>query len=170
MIIDLASVGKIAKEIAVEFDPAQIDLEGEDAKLESKVEFSGQTQLVDGKAHVRGKVTADILLNCTRCLEPVPESIEVVFDDTFVDAKDEPKADEFEVGSDELDESLVTDGKIDVTEVVREQLLLALPEQIFCREGCKGLCPKCGVNLNLIDCKCADDEIDPRWAALKNLN
>ncbi|MEO7658752.1 MAG: DUF177 domain-containing protein, partial [Pyrinomonadaceae bacterium] len=74
-----------------------------------------------------------------------------------------------EVSDEALDESLVEDGKIDMAEVVREQLLLVQPEQIFCREDCKGLCPQCGANLNLIDCKCADDDIDPRWAALKNL-
>jgi uncharacterized protein len=68
-----------------------------------------------------------------------------------------------------LDESLVENGLIDTAEVVREQILLAIPDQVFCREDCKGLCPKCGANLNLIDCKCSDDDIDPRWAALRNL-
>jgi uncharacterized protein len=52
---------------------------------------------------------------------------------------------------------------------VREQILLNLPEQVFCKEDCKGLCQKCGANRNLIDCKCDSDETDPRWAALKNL-
>jgi uncharacterized protein len=87
----------------------------------------------------------------------------------FVDSADEDVNAEAEVSDDALDESPVADGRIDMAEVVREQLLLAMPEQIFCREDCLGLCPKCGSNLNLIDCKCADDEIDPRWAALKNL-
>jgi len=93
-----------------------------------------------------------------------------VFDDIFVDVREEPNSDEIEVGLDELDESLVIDGKIDIAEVVREQILLALPAQVFCGDDCKGLCPKCGANQNLIDCKCADKEIDPRWAALRNLN
>lgn len=169
MIIDLASVGKIAKKIAVVFDPAEVDLEGENAELNGPIQFAGETQLVNGKAHVRGKLTADASLICTRCLESVQHQIDVTFDDVFVDATEEPRVDEKEVGSDDLDESFV-DGKIDMAEVVREQLLLALPDQIYCREDCKGLCPKCGANRNLIDCKCADNEIDPRWAALKNLN
>ena len=74
-----------------------------------------------------------------------------------------------EVTIEDLDESPVPGGEIDLKEVVREQIMLALPEQVFCKDDCKGLCPKCGANGNLIDCKCADDEIDPRWAALKNL-
>ncbi|MGH7783338.1 MAG: DUF177 domain-containing protein, partial [Candidatus Binatia bacterium] len=55
-------------------------------------------------------------------------------------------------------------------EVVREQILLDLPDQVFCTENCRGLCPKCGANRNLIDCKCEEDNVDPRWAALNNLN
>lgn len=170
MIIDLSSVGKVAKEIKVSFEPSEIDLEGENVSLQGKTEFSGETQLLDGKAHVRGKIQASVLLNCTRCLEPLKDQIGVQFDDIFVDAIDGADRDEIEVSADDLDESQVADGKINIAEVVREQILLALPEQIFCKYDCKGLCPKCGANRNLIDCKCAVSEIDPRWAALKNLN
>ncbi len=170
MIIDLASVGKIAKALVIAFDPGEIDLEGENANLVGKAEFAGETQRVDGKAHIRGRIGADLLLNCTRCIELVAKHIDISFEDVFVDAVNEPRTHEIEVGSEDLDESFVIDGKVDIAEVVREQLLLDLPEQIFCKEDCKGLCPKCGENLNLIDCKCADNEIDPRWAALRNLN
>lgn len=169
MIIDLDSVGKIAKSIAIAFDPAEIDLEGENVKLKGAAEFTGESQLVNDKAHIRGKTSADILLNCARCLEPVEKHIDVSFEDVFLDASQEPNAVEAEVAVEELDESLVPEGKIDMAEVVREQILLALPNQIFCSADCKGLCPKCGANRNLIDCKCAGDEMDPRWAALKNL-
>jgi uncharacterized protein len=69
----------------------------------------------------------------------------------------------------DLDVDAITSDELDLKEVVREQILLNLPEQEFCGEDCKGLCQKCGTNLNLIDCKCEETEIDPRWAALKNL-
>ena len=169
MIIELANVGMVAKKIELEFEPSEIDLDGEDATLTGKAVFGGEAQQIDGKVHVRGTVIADVSIDCTRCLESVAKRIEVSFDDIFVDLSEEPDADEIEVSTSELDESLVLDGKIDIAEVVREQILLALPDQVFCREDCKGLCPKCGANRNLIDCKCADDEVDPRWAALKNL-
>ena len=68
----------------------------------------------------------------------------------------------------ELDE--MEGSEIDLAEIAREQILLDLPQQFFCKDDCKGLCEKCGTNLNLKDCDCEDDEIDPRWAALKNLN
>jgi uncharacterized protein len=64
----------------------------------------------------------------------------------------------------------VIGGSIDLSEVIREQMILAIPEVVLCKEDCEGLCDKCGKNLNLLNCKCKEDEIDPRWAALKNLN
>lgn len=167
MMIDLSSVGTTPKKIDLTFDPSEIDLEPEDGTLVGKIRFCGETQRVGGKAHIRGTITSDISLNCARCLEPVAKHIKVLFDDVFLDASEAPDADELEVGVDELDESPVEAGKIDIVEVLREQILLALPDRVFCTEDCKGLCPKCGANRNLIDCKCADDEIDPRWAALK---
>ena len=64
----------------------------------------------------------------------------------------------------------VFDGEvIDIDEMVREQLLLALPAQILCREDCKGLCPECGGDRNLNECKCEEVEIDPRWSGLKEI-
>jgi uncharacterized protein len=115
-------------------------------------------------------ITAKIETECTRCLESVTRTLEIPFRDLFVDASRETTQRETELAIDDMDESLVIGGRIDLAEVVREQILLALPEQVLCREDCRGLCPKCGGNRNLIDCSCDRDEIDPRWAALKNLN
>jgi len=64
----------------------------------------------------------------------------------------------------------VFDGEtIDVDEIVKEQVLLAVPTRMLCREDCKGICPECGTNRNTGDCTCVTHDIDPRWAALKNL-
>ena len=169
MIIDLANLGTTAKAIDIEFDPSEIDLAGEMIQLKGKTAFNGEIEGVDGKGQLRGSVKADVSVDCTRCLEPIERHFEFPFRAIFVDSSHEDTNAEAEVSDDALDESLVPDGQINMAEVIREQLLLAVPEQIFCREDCRGLCSKCGSNLNLIDCKCADDEIDPRWAALKNL-
>jgi len=169
MIIDLANVGTTAKKIDLTFDPAEIDLEGELVSLSGKIAFGAETQRLDDKAHVHGLINADVSLACTRCLEPIAKRLEIPFHAVFVDANEEYPNAEAEIADDLLDESLVEDGSINVADVVREQILLATPEQVFCDPGCKGLCPQCGANLNLIDCKCADDDIDPRWAALKSL-
>ena len=56
-----------------------------------------------------------------------------------------------------------------VEDVLREQVLLALPLKVTCRPDCKGLCPHCGKNLNQEQCSCSTEIEDPRWAALKEV-
>jgi uncharacterized protein len=64
----------------------------------------------------------------------------------------------------------VFDGQaIDVDEIVKEQIVLAVPTRMLCREDCKGICPECGADRNAGDCGCTTSDADPRWAALKNL-
>lgn len=168
MIIELASLGKSPKAIEAEFSPEDIEL-GE-VKLAESANFRGQICKYDRKTHLAGHISTKLATDCVRCLEPVNVPVEIDFEDVFVDVSDEPKQDELEVAAGDLDESLVIGGSIDLAEVTREQIILATDEPVLCREDCKGLCPKCGQNQNLIDCKCEQNEIDPRWAALKNLN
>jgi uncharacterized protein len=54
-------------------------------------------------------------------------------------------------------------------DVLREQVLLSLPARTLCRQDCKGLCPRCGQNLNSDVCTCDAAPVDPRWAALSDL-
>jgi uncharacterized protein len=168
MIIDLASVGKNPKTIELEFEPANIDLD-DGMQLAENAAFNGEISRDGTRTRVKGSITTVVSTECSRCLEPVAKDIHLGFEAVFVDAADEPTEDEIEVTVEELDESLITDDKIDMSEVVREQLILAMIEKVLCQVDCKGLCPQCGGNRNLIDCKCEENVIDPRWAALKNL-
>ncbi|MBN1225748.1 MAG: DUF177 domain-containing protein, partial [Deltaproteobacteria bacterium] len=76
---------------------------------------------------------------------------------------------EIELEREDLDIGFYKEGIIDLTEVVREQILLAVPMIPICKEDCKGLCPYCGQNLNQCKCVCAGKTIDPRWSKLQNL-
>ncbi len=58
---------------------------------------------------------------------------------------------------------------IDISEDVRQTLLLAVPLKLLCRETCKGLCPHCGANLNERRCTCADAPVDSRWEGLRSI-
>ena len=169
MIIDLNSIGRNPKPLELAFSQEEIDLD-ETSRLTGNVVFVGDMSRDGTETRVRGRVTGEVEADCVRCLEAVAKSIDLEFEDIFVDAADEPADDDIQLGEDELDVSLITDTAIDMADVVREQLILATTENVLCREDCKGLCPKCGGNRNLIDCKCEEKEVDPRWAALKNLN
>jgi uncharacterized protein len=60
-------------------------------------------------------------------------------------------------------------GELDLSRCVWEVLLLNLPERAICRDDCRGLCPVCGGNLNEVDCGCKEDDTDPRFAVLRDL-
>lgn len=169
MKIELASVGSTPRPLAATFSPTEIDLEGE-ATLTGDAVLKGEIVADEKRIRLTGSIGADLELGCTRCLEPVRHTAEIDFEDIFIGPEDEPLVADAEVPTSDLDESIAVTGEIDLAETVREQILLALPEQIYCRDDCKGLCPQCGSNRNLIDCSCAREEIDPRWAALKDLN
>lgn len=104
-----------------------------------------------------------------RCLVPQAMPIDITVEREFVAEERMAANAENELSPDDLNVDLLQGDKLDLTEIAREEILLALPQQFFCREDCKGLCEKCGADLNLKDCECGGEEIDPRWAALKNL-
>lgn len=170
MIIDLANVGREPKPLETTFAPGQIELD-EGTKLTRRASFKGEVSRgSDERARIHGHISTNVVTDCARCLEPVASPVEIDFEDIFADESAESSDDELELQSSDLDESLISGREIDLAEVVREQIILATDEAVICKEDCRGLCPKCGANRNLIDCECGDDEIDPRWAALRNLN
>ena len=149
--------------------PTEIELEQPNARLIERVKTVGELTKGIVQTDVEGTIRAKAEIECTRCLEPFEKDLEIPFKASFVAPEHFTEEKEAELNDEDLDVSIYEDDKIDLTELVREQIILNLPEQVFCSEDCKGLCDKCGANRNLIDCKCEEKEIDPRWAALKNL-
>jgi uncharacterized protein len=84
-------------------------------------------------------------------------------------AADEEASEESETEDDDVSTTFYQDEAIDLSELLREQFYLVLPMKPLCRESCKGLCPQCGVNLNVETCACKPEWEDPRLAALKAL-
>lgn len=169
MIVDLTEAANWPKEFDVVVEPRDIDLESSDTRLASRVKARGTVERHAAWFGVSGQIRGDIEIDCSRCLEPVKRPLSIPFAVRFIRAETEADARESEVDLSDLNSSEIEGDMLDLTEVIREQILLDLPEQVFCKEDCQGLCPKCGSNRNLIDCKCEESEIDPRWDALKDL-
>jgi uncharacterized protein len=169
MIIDLAEIESSPRAFDFTVPATDIDLDDVDLRLNGDVRVQGEVIKRSAQLDVKGSISGSAELDCTRCLEPVPRDLNFDFAVSFVAPENFANDREREVAAEDLDLDVLESDRINLTEVAREQILLNLPEQVFCREDCKGLCEKCGANRNLIDCKCDSDEIDPRWAALKNL-
>jgi DUF177 domain-containing protein len=141
------------------------------ASLHVKLQKTGSRVLLWGSTEVA------VHSPCRRCLAdvhlqiPVSFTLNLVSQAALAQAEEEDEAQE-RAGSFDLeraDEELFDGKTIDLDPLVREQVLLALPMHAACREDCKGLCGMCGQNLNEGECRCAADQVDPRFAKLKDL-
>lgn len=169
MIVDLNS---FTRELPVDTRIASKDilLDVPNVKLVSDVAVHGKFAKGAASTELIGKLEGSISIDCDRCLEPVEQPLAIDLDVEFIQAEQFASQTDRELTADDLKADAISGDEIDLAEVVREQILLEIPQQFFCKDDCKGLCPKCGTNLNLLDCNCIETEIDPRWAALKNLN
>lgn len=131
-------------------DPKPID----GLKVTGRLSSAGEERFYFS-GHMSGEVTEE----CRRCLAPTRASVDEELHLLFADASDE-ESDESDVYM--LEPRATT---VDLRPALREQWLLAVPGFALCRENCKGLCPRCGTDLNQGPCNCPP-EIDPRWAAL----
>jgi len=167
--IELNSLGELSKSNDLEIPVEQIELDIENARLVAPVRLNCEVSRTGSQTDVTGKIATQIEVDCIRCLEPLSVPLKFDFDVRYIDALDFAVGSEHEISGEDLNADSLEGDKLDLVQVAREQLLLNLPEQILCREDCRGICGNCGANRNLTDCKCDDEEIDPRWAALKNL-
>lgn len=119
------------------------------------------------KVQLVGRVRVGVTFECDRCLAPMALPVNESFDLVYVPPLG--TGDERELGENDLSLGFYQDGIIDVDDLVREQIELALPMARLCTEACHGLCPTCGANLNLNKCGCTDKVVDERWAALKEI-
>jgi uncharacterized protein len=124
----------------------------------------------------RGHLTGGLETGCSRCTAPTRVQIQTPFDLTFVPADEdaEQHADEHEMQQGEAETIGYIDEQVDLEPVLREQLILALPYAPLCREDCKGLCGRCGNDLNEGPCSCPTEAPEPevkpdRWAALRDI-
>jgi uncharacterized protein len=136
----------------------------EPAAVNGKVRLSRHEVFVNGHVDTRAQVA------CDRCLQQVELPVNVDFELEYITGSDYESSEVVELGEEELSVAVFDGRTIDVDEIVKEQILLAVPTRMLCREDCKGICPECGIDRNTGECNCVTDNIDPRWAALKNLN
>jgi uncharacterized protein len=102
-------------------------------------------------------------------LQPVEAPVSADFTLDYITGSEYESSEVAELTEAEMSVAVFDGEGLDVDEIVKEQILLAVPTRMLCREDCKGICPECGIDRNTGECSCVADNIDPRWAALKNL-
>ncbi len=152
-----------------QYQADELDLAQHEFSFQEPPLIQGRITTLGQETRVKGKITATLEAVCDRCLESVELPVEQEFDLFYLpdDSQAESKGEQ-ELLERDLDFSFYQDERIDIDELVLEQLELSLPTRILCQEDCRGLCSQCGTNLNNDACNC-QPEIDPRWQALKDL-
>lgn len=123
-----------------------------------------EAQPVGEDVLVRGRFQGRFGLDCRRCLTRVHLAV-----DEEVSLLFRPGLERSEAEGQDVYTFGVRAHELDLSGALREQIMLAVPEFAVCREACRGLCPRCGVNLNEETCRCEPAEPDERWAALRKL-
>ncbi len=119
-------------------------------KLVSPVFFSVGVKKVDEQLWIVGKLSFELLEPCSRCLKPAQSKIKHNID-AFIPLPEKENI-------------------IDVSDDMKEQVAIAMPERLICKGNCKGLCSDCGADLNEKPCACPKQKMDSKFEVLKQLN
>lgn len=169
MIVDFREFETFPAHKVLEGGPDKISLDYEGVHSITSVKVDLSVQQSGEEFFCQADVQAEVTIECARCLGPFDLSI-TGHTDFIVCSADLTDANAKEALDTEdyvhyIDQAM----HADVTEVVRQAILLEVELKPLCSEDCKGLCAQCGRNLNEGGCDCQNDVIDERWAALKDV-
>jgi len=116
---------------------------------------------------VQGRLQGTLQVTCHRCLTAFPWPLEEQIEIFLVEEEKSEASEEIELGVGDLDYEFFDGVIIEIDELVAEQIFLALPVKILCSENCRGLCPRCGANLNEEPCRCEKSAGGTAFSALE---
>ncbi|MBV8728825.1 MAG: DUF177 domain-containing protein [Acidobacteriia bacterium] len=154
------------------FAPGEIDFAGEALAQVSGLHAAGVAELLahsGGEVRIRGRFQVEVTSECDRCLGRARFPLDTSFDLFYRPAAEIAREEEVSIDEGEAEIGFYEGDGLELEDVVREQVLLALPMQRVCSDNCLGICPVCGKNRNESACDCKEAAVDDRWAALRNL-
>ncbi len=148
------------------FDYTEMDLGDFLASFYQRGQVHLSIQLLGKDYHITGELFAPLVLECSRCLEPFRHPLNLnlswmVRRVAALSLEEELPDGDFEI--------LPETQELDFTARIRENIIFNLPVKPLCRPDCRGLCPFCGQNLNIQECSCRREAVDPRWDGLRQL-
>ena len=150
------------------YQPEELNLGDERVRITEPITVNGRVKKSGSEVHVSGRVETRVNVECDRCLKTIELPVSAGFKLPYITGQEYETSHAAELTPDEMALSVFDGEAIDLDEIVREQILLSVPDRVLCEENCKGICSICGTNLNTGSCECKSSEVDPRWAALKD--
>lgn len=156
----------------VELEPGKIDYLEAQFRQTGPLRAAGQVELATasiGEIRVTGRLKVTMVGPCDRCLEEGETGVEVDFTLFYRPDSSEDFGPDTAIDEGEAEIGFYEGEALELEELLREQVMLAMPMQMLCRPDCKGICPVCGQNCNEASCDCETSMVDERWAALKQI-
>ncbi len=151
--------------------PDYFKVDSEEGILRKDVHVKGSLSKVGREVILKGSVSTEIEMLCSRCLEPLHYKVRSNISSRYVPGQESDTLDsDVELHASDIEVEYYSGDRIDLTQAVYDQMMLSLPLARLCREDCQGICSQCGVNRNKKNCQCSNkDSVDPRLAVLKTL-
>ena len=170
----------LEKDLQLKYEENQVAFEGladivaaGDIEFVQTIHFDLRAYRIGERVVADGRFDAPVRYRCSRCLTEFDSSLASDFRLTYsrnADGPDhQPGGTDVELEADTIGMLSFSGQHVDLRPALQEELILALPIQPLCAQACKGLCSKCGANLNQGNCGCSKQRINPQFAALKNM-
>ena len=169
MRIELEKLEESGGRFSRTYEIDQLTFNEDELRLIEPVKVEARVRRKSEEVELRGRLSTKISIPCGRCLKAVELPIDVEFAERFTPAVSWKNEEQHELSEDDLNLAVFDGEAIELDDLVREEIILALPGHVICDEACKGLCPACGANLNLGSCDCESKQLDSRWEKLKDL-
>jgi len=166
--IDLKDLAHDKLSFKARFEPGVIDFASDNVRQVGDLDWSITAERAGTEIRIAGNLETSLEITCSRCLEPAQIRVSKPFD-LFFRERDEQMFDEdaeVELEEEDTRTAFFTGTKLAIGDILREQVLLALPMKALCTVDCKGLCPACGTNLNSGGCGCSKEEFSPHMDSL----
>jgi uncharacterized protein len=157
---------------------SEIPKEGFDTEFEETIQSESFTapvraqfriEKVGTEVTVKGNLKAKMALQCSRCLNRFYREVEIPIELVYHPVEELKGEEHHEIAAEELNMDFYTGDELDLLDLLKEQVVLNIPMKPLCSELCKGICPRCGTDLNADTCTCGTENIDPRFEELKKL-
>jgi len=165
-------IGEIGDEglcfsLVLKKDRLEIDQAGLSVNVDIIV--NGSLNRIDDDVYLKGAVMTSVAASCSRCLDTLSYPIDSDLKSHFVPSHDRYTSErDVELHASDIDAEVYENQQIDLTQSIRDSILLAVPFMCLCKENCKGICSRCGKNLNQGLCNCENESFtDPRMESLK---
>jgi len=148
------------------YAPGALDYHGAEFRQTAPLTLEATAELLGTEIRIRGNLATRLEASCDRCLAPVEIPVSPDFDLFYRPMQSIAKDEEIEIPADEMEVGFYSGDGIELADVATEQVILSVPMKVVCKTDCKGLCPVCRVNRNLVRCDCAPPQQESPFASL----